>query len=75
MTDFLSMGKWMVVLGLGLAALGGCFLAFGRIPFLGRLPGDIRIEGEHFRFFFPLNTCLLLSALGSLILWILSKFK
>lgn len=69
------MGKGMFVLGLGLAALGACFWASGRMPFLGRLPGDIKMEGDHYRFYFPLATCLLLSVLGSLILWILSKFK
>lgn len=75
MSDFSSLGKGLVVLGLILAVVGVLLWVGGRIPFLGRLPGDIRFEGEHFKFYFPLVTCLLLSLLGSLILWLLSKFK
>lgn len=74
-SDFSSLGKGLVVLGLILAVVGVLLWVGGRIPFLGRLPGDIRFEGEHFKFYFPLVTCLLLSLLGSLILWLLSKFK
>lgn len=75
MADFSSVGKGMLVLGLALAVLGLLIWTVGKIPFVGRLPGDIRIEGDHFRFYFPLATCLLLSVFGSLILWILLKFK
>ncbi len=44
----------------------------GQIPF-GKLPGDIRIEGENTKFYFPLTTSLLLSLILSLILWICGK--
>lgn len=71
-------------IGWVLLALGGLFLLLGtlmllagRFPFLGRLPGDIRIEREGFTFYFPLVTCLLLSllltALANLILWLWRK--
>ena len=69
------MGKWLVVLGLGLVMIGGLVLILGKIPFLGRLPGDIRIEREHFSFYFPMATCLLLSLLASLVFWLISKLK
>ncbi len=62
-------------MGLVLAGVGVLIWASGKIPFLGRLPGDLRFEGPNFKFYFPLATCLLLSAAGSLLLWILSKFK
>lgn len=75
MSDLSSVGKWLLVLGLGLAALGALLFMGGKIPFLGRLPGDIKIEKENFTFYFPLATCLLLSALVSVILWLVSKFK
>jgi len=42
----------------------------GKMPFLGRLPGDIRIQRDGFVFYFPLTSMLIVSALLSLILWI-----
>ncbi len=73
--DSTQLGKGLVVAGLGLALLGGLVWFSGKIPFLGRLPGDIRVEKPHFSFYFPLTTCLLLSGLLSLVLWIVSKIK
>ena len=75
MPDLPVLGKWLLFAGILLAAFGGLLWASGILPFLGRLPGDIRYEGEHFKFYFPLATCLLLSLMGSLILWLISKFK
>ncbi|MGQ2872250.1 DUF2905 domain-containing protein [Leptospira santarosai] len=49
-----------------------------KIPFLnylGKLPGDLRIEKENFRFYFPLTTSILVSILISLILFLIQKFK
>jgi len=68
-----SLGKLLVVAGLLLVGLGGLLLLGGKVPFLGRLPGDIVIEREHFRFAFPLATCLLLSAVLTLAAWLLSR--
>jgi hypothetical protein len=73
--EFSYLGKWLAGLGLILAVLGGIFWITGKIPFLGRLPGDIRIEGEHFKFYFPLASCIFLSIIISLILWVISRFK
>lgn len=75
MPDLSSLGKWMIVFGLGLALLGFIVFLGGKIPFLGRLPGDIRVEKEHFSFYFPLTTCLLVSALASFLFWLISRFK
>jgi len=75
MSDFSSLGKWLVFFGLGLAAMGAVILLSGKFPWLGRLPGDIKVEREEFSFYFPLATCLLLSAAFSVILWLASKFK
>jgi hypothetical protein len=60
--DLSSIGKWLVVAGLALAAAGGLIWAVGRagLP-LGRLPGDIRIERGGFTFYFPLATSILFS--------------
>ena len=60
----------LLVLGLVIAGAGLVWILIPSIPWLGRLPGDIRIEGEHVRFYFPLVTCLLLSVVLTLILWL-----
>ena len=57
-----------VLIGVGLAVLFA-----DKIPFLGRLPGDIRIERENFTLFFPLGTCLLVSILASFLFWLFRR--
>ena len=81
-TDFQVMdptrefGKWLVLGGLILAAIGGLFFIGGRLPFrLGRLPGDIAIEGKRGSFYFPVVTCILLSVVLTLIMWVISLFR
>ena len=66
-------GKLLIVLGFVLTILGLLLTFSGKIPFLGRLPGDIRIERENFSFYFPLGTCILLSLLLSLLLWLFRR--
>jgi hypothetical protein len=75
MSDFSLIGKWIVLMGLALVAIGSLLWVSGKIPFVGRLPGDLRFERQNFKFYFPLTTCLLSSVAGSLLLWIFSKFK
>ena len=62
MPDTSTLGKWVVLLGLGLALLGGMIWLVGKtgLP-LGRLPGDIHIQRDGFSFYFPLATCILIS--------------
>ena len=70
MSGFETMGKMLILMGLFVVLLG-LILTFAprlRIPFLGRLPGDIRIEREGFSFYFPIVTCILLSVLLTLLL-------
>ena len=66
-------GKLLIILGLALAAAGLLLTFGGKIPFIGKLPGDLRIERENFTFYFPLGTCLLLSALLSLLYWLFRR--
>ncbi len=63
-----GMGKWLVMAGLALAALGGLLWLGGKVPFLGRLPGDILIQRDNFTFFFPLATGLVISLFLTLLL-------
>jgi len=69
-----ELGKILVVIGL-VVMLAGALLwsGFGR-GWLGRLPGDIHYTRGHVSFFFPLMTCILLSILLSVILWLFRKF-
>lgn len=70
MNEHASFGWMLLVLGLVIAGIGLVWLLAQSIPWLGRLPGDIRIETENTRFYFPLMTCLLLSLVLSLVLWL-----
>jgi hypothetical protein len=63
----------LIVAGLVLAAVGALLLLSGKIPWLGRLPGDILVRREKFTFYFPLATSLLISLILSLILWLFRK--
>lgn len=56
-------GVMMIVMGGMIAALGAAVLLSEKFPFLGRLPGDISVEGKGGSFHFPIVTCLLVSAL------------
>lgn len=65
----------MVVVGLLIAVVGGLIWLLGnRLNWFGHLPGDIRIERTHFRFYAPLASMLLLSLLLSLVLWVIGRF-
>lgn len=71
-----ELGKWLILGGLILAAIGGLFFISGRLPLrLGRLPGDIAIEGKRGSFYFPVVTCILLSIMLTLIMWLISLFR
>ncbi len=68
-----DLGKFLVIVGLLIAAVGLLIWSgFGR-SWLGRLPGDIHYSRENFSFHFPIVTCLLLSLLLSLLLWFFRK--
>ena len=66
-------GKLLIAIGLALAAVGLLWTFAGKFPFLGKLPGDIRFERDNFSVYFPLGTCLLLSLLVSLLLWLFRR--
>ena len=66
-------GKLLIAIGLALAAVGLLWTFAGKIPLLGKLPGDLRFERDNFSVYFPLGTCLLLSLLVSLLLWLFRR--
>lgn len=64
--EFSGLGRMLVVMGIVLVILGLALM--GKLPFLGKLPGDIRIQRDGFVLYFPLTSMLILSAILSLIL-------
>jgi hypothetical protein len=63
-----TMGKWLMVIGGALVLLGGLMWLLSRIPFLGQLPGDIRIERPGFTCMIPLASSIILSILLTILL-------
>lgn len=68
-----QLGRFLILVGLVLVVIGGVLSLFGRIPWIGRLPGDIYIQRENFTFYFPLGTCILLSIVATVLFWILRR--
>jgi hypothetical protein len=70
----MGVGRFLIVVGVLLIIAGLAVTYGGRLPLrLGRLPGDIAIHGKNSSFYFPITTCILLSVLVSLVLWILRR--
>lgn len=67
-------GKYIILAGI-IIIVGGIIIYFfhDKLNWIGRLPGDIRIERENFRFYFPLTTMILFSLLISALLWIIKR--
>jgi len=67
------LGRVLIIFGI-LLVLVGLILTTGiKIPYIGKLPGDIYIKRPNFAFYFPLTTCILLSIILSLVFWLLGK--
>ncbi|MCC6706163.1 MAG: DUF2905 domain-containing protein [Gammaproteobacteria bacterium] len=66
------MGRWLIIVGVLLVVAGLAWPWLSRLPF-GRLPGDIVIERQHSRFYFPWVTCLVVSVLVSLVSWLFRR--
>lgn len=68
-----DLGKLLMGAGLILLVVGALFTLSGKVPWLGRLPGDLYVERDNFRFYFPLGTSILLSVIVSLLLWLFRR--
>ncbi|MCD6082834.1 DUF2905 domain-containing protein [Candidatus Aerophobetes bacterium] len=68
MPELSFMGKLLILAGVILVLMGMAFLWGNKIPFLGKLPGDIYIHRGNFTFYFPLSTCIVISLILTLIL-------
>jgi hypothetical protein len=68
-----DIGKLLIVFGLVIAAVGVLLILAGRVPWIGRLPGDINVQRGNWTFYFPLATSLLVSAVLTLIFWFFGR--
>ncbi|MDX1617428.1 MAG: DUF2905 domain-containing protein [Balneolaceae bacterium] len=69
-----ELGKWLIGLGVLICLAGAILYLFGdKLGWLGNLPGDIRVEKEHFRFYFPITTMIVVSILLSILVTILAR--
>ena len=73
MGGFEPIGKTLVVIGLALAALGGLVWVLSKVPFLGNLPGDIRIERPGMTCLIPLASSILISIVLTIVLNIIMR--
>ena len=70
----MSIGRTLIILGIVLLVLGALFTLGEKLPVrIGRLPGDIVVRGKNSVFYFPLATCILLSVLFTLVMWIFNR--
>ena len=70
-----NLGKYIIVFGIVVVLIGAVIYFFGnKLHWVGRLPGDIRIERENFRFYFPITTMILFSVLLTVIVNLVRRF-
>jgi hypothetical protein len=69
----IDIGKMLIIFGVAAIVIGGILMLSGKVPWLGRLPGDILVQKKNFTFYFPLATSILLSILLTLIFWLIKK--
>lgn len=73
MGEFGLFGKVLITIGVIMIVVGVFFLFGNKIPFLGKLPGDVAVQKKNFSFYFPITTCIIISIILSLIMWLLGK--
>jgi len=73
MFELNPLGKMLIFFGVVLILIGGVILLTGKVPWIGRLPGDIFIQKKNFTFYFPLATSIIVSIILTLIFFILGR--
>jgi len=69
-----QLGKWLIAVGIFIALLGGLVIVLGKIG-LFRLPGDLEFGSRNWRIYIPIASCIILSVLLTLILWLINYFR
>jgi len=71
-----EIGKALLVIGIALVGVGALLLFGARLPLrLGRLPGDIVVQGRNSGFYFPIVTCIIVSLALTLLMWVVNLFR
>lgn len=68
-----ELGRALIVLGVVVAVVGVLLVTFDRVPWVGRLPGDVHVQRGNWTFYFPLGTSILLSVILTLVLWLIGR--
>lgn len=69
----IDIGKMLIIFGVVSVVIGGILMLSGKVPWLGRLPGDILVQKKNVTFYFPLATSILVSILLTLVFWLIKK--
>jgi len=69
-----QMGKWLIVAGIIIAAMGALVMLLGRVG-LFKLPGDLQFGGKNWRIYLPIASCIIISIVLTLILWLINYFR
>ena len=73
MSPLSSLGKALIVTGVVIAFIGVLLVAAPRIPWLGKMPGDILVKKDNFQFYFPVTTCIIISIVLSILFYLFRK--
>ncbi|MBW1676838.1 MAG: DUF2905 domain-containing protein [Deltaproteobacteria bacterium] len=73
MNSFFSLGKALIIIGLVIAGIGILLVLAPKVPWLGKLPGDILLKKDNFRFYFPITTCIIISIILTLLFYLFRK--
>lgn len=73
MSEFNAFGKTLIIIGIILILAGGLLMFGSKMPFMGKMPGDISIQKKNFSFYFPITTCIIISIILSLFSWLFGK--
>lgn len=73
MNPLSGLGKALIIAGIVIAAMGVLMVITPRVPWLGKLPGDIIIKKDNFQFYFPITTCIIISVLLTLLLYLFRR--
>ena len=73
MNLFSGIGKTLIIIGLVLTAMGIALLFIPKLPWLGKLPGDIAFKKDNFQFYFPITTCIIISIILTIFFYLFKK--